>query len=347
MIAWLQREPWQLFLLLLAPVLLVAALYSVFAPRSPTELTVAFVDQDHSALSRALGRALQATPAAKLQSMATLAEAAESLRSGQSYALVMVPADFSADLRHGLNVTIEVRYNGSYLLMARRLLTPLQQAIAASLQQPAQLSLAAKGMPLVATEAQLQPVQVSLLPLNNIGLDYAQFLLPPLALAVWQLCALLAMINLLNRPAPWRGRRSQLSLLLLWQALLLALGMALLTPLLALPQGSHWWPLWLAALTLLLPLLALALLLYRSGRETTQQASVAAALLSPAFAYMGVTMPTVDMPLGAQWWGQLIPSTHYLPLLQQFRASASADWWQLWPLLLFTPLVLWLWRKLA
>ncbi|WP_298440945.1 ABC transporter permease [uncultured Ferrimonas sp.] len=346
MILWLRREPWQGFVLLLAPVLLVVLLYSVFSPRSPTDLTVALVDEDHSSLSRSIGRALAATPAAQLHSYPDRASAVQSLRRGESYALVQIPAGFSADLRHGLRPTIELRYNGTYLLMARRLLTPLQQALAATLQQPAQLALAAKGLPLAATGDQLNPVQVQFTPLFNRGLDYAQFLLPPLALAAWQLCALLSMLNLLQRPAPRGSTKQQLTGLLLWQALLAAVGMALMLPLLALPTGAPWWPLWLASLPMLLPLLLLALLLHRSGREATQQASTAAALLSPAFAYMGVTMPTADMPLGAQWWGQLIPSSHYLPLLQHYRASAVLEWWSLWPLLLPLPILVMLWRKL-
>ncbi|QIZ77903.1 ABC transporter permease [Ferrimonas lipolytica] len=347
MLQWLRGDPWQAFVLLLAPALLVGMLYSIFAPRSPTDLAVAIVDLDNSSLSRRLGRALQATPAATLRSYPTLAAAADSLRSGDSYAMVVIPTEFSADLQHNLSPSIELRYNGTYLLMARRLLSPLQQAIGSILTDAAGMSLAAKGVPLVAVAAQLAPVKVQVSALNNIGLDYAQFLMPPLALAIWQLCAMLSMINLLQRPPPGVSKRRALLPLVCWQWAWAGLGLLLLRPLLAIPVEASLWPLWLASAPMLLPLLALALLLNTSGREGTQQASSAAALLSPAFAFMGVTMPVGDMPAAAQWWGQLIPSTHFLPLLQSYRAGASADWLQLWPLFIVVPIVVVLWRKLT
>ena len=43
--------------------------------------------------------------------------------------------------------------------------------------------------------------------------------------------------------------------------------------------------------------------------------SIAAFLASPAFAYAGITFPTMGMPAFARFWGALLPLTHYLKLL--------------------------------
>jgi ABC-2 type transport system permease protein len=57
--------------------------------------------------------------------------------------------------------------------------------------------------------------------------------------------------------------------------------------------------------------------------------SVAAFLASPAFAYAGITFPTMGMPAFARLWGNLLPLTHYLRLLvdQSMKgAPASVSW---------------------
>jgi ABC-2 type transport system permease protein len=73
--------------------------------------------------------------------------------------------------------------------------------------------------------------------------------------------------------------------------------------------------------------------------------SVAAFLASPAFAYAGITFPTMGMPAFARLWGNLLPLTHYLRLLvdQSMKgAPASVSWPSLAALLAFAtvPLLL-------
>ncbi|SHI05782.1 ABC transporter permease [Ferrimonas marina] len=342
--AWLRRDPWQAFILLLAAPLTVALLYSIFSVRTPTALPVAWLDEDHSVLSRQLGRQLEASPAIRLQGVADNNEAKAALAQGQVYAVVRIPPGFTAAVQRQQPTQLDVRYNGQYLLLARRLATPLQQAMGSALQQQGGLALAAAGVPAVAVAAQISPVQLQLTALNNRAMDYADFLIPALALAVWQVVLLFAVLNLCQRP-PWPAKRALVGVLA-WLWLMGGLGLWAMRDLLLLPEGAPLWPLWLGLLPLMVPIATLALLLVRSGREAVQLVSTGAAFLTPAMTYMGVTMPTADMPVAAQWWAGLIPSSHYLPLLQSFRGVGEADWLSLWPLLLPMPLMLWLWSKL-
>ncbi|GAA5194490.1 ABC transporter permease [Ferrimonas gelatinilytica] len=347
MIPWLRRDPWQGFILLLAPLLVVGGLYTIFASRTPVELPVAWWDQDHSALSRQLGRQLQASPAIRLHSVTSLAEGKAMLANGTAYALIQVPVGASETLFRREPLVLDLRYNGQYLLLARRLSAPLQQALASGLSQQATLSLNLAGVPAAAQPAQLAPVQVQLTALNNQNLDYAAFLVPPLALAVWQILVLLSVLNFYQRPPPGVCPRRALPLLLAWQWGWAGIGLWLLSPLLMLPIGTPLWPLWFGLLPVMGAVTTAALLLRRSGREAEQLVSVGAALLTPAMTYMGVTMPEGDMPMAAQWWGQVIPSTHYLPLLQSYRGVGEANWLALWPLMMLLPLLVWLWRRSA
>ncbi|MBY6187249.1 ABC transporter permease [Marinobacter hydrocarbonoclasticus] len=346
LLAWAKSDPWQAFLLLVAPWLMGMLLYAIFSARSPVNLPVAWVDEDHSALSRELGRALSAAPAIELVAKVDMAESAAALRRGDVYAQVFVPAGFSADLRHGLTPSLDVRYNGQYLLMGKRLKAPIQLALADALQNQGALAVLAKGLPASAVAAQLSPVAIQLTALNNRGMDYAAFLLPGLCLAIWQILVLFSVLNLYFTPpggkAPGRWLLAVLGIQWAWAGV----GIFWMRDLLMVAHDAPLWPLWLALLPLLVPLTALALVLVKTGRESAQLVSSGAALLTPAFTYMGLTMPTSSMPTLAQWWADILPSSHYLPLLQSYRGLGTAPWLDLWPLLLPLPLVLWLWRRM-
>ncbi|MBY5993114.1 ABC transporter permease [Ferrimonas balearica] len=345
LLQWLRRDPWQGGLLLVAPWLLGGLLYAIFSARSPVELPVAWVDLDHSALSRELGRKLVAAPAVNLVAQADSAEAARALRRGEVYAQVLIPAGFAADLHHGLTPTLDVRYNGQYLLMGKRLKAPIQLALADALQAQGALSVLAQGLPAQAVGAQVAPVAIQLTALNNRGMDYAAFLLPGLCLAIWQILVLFSVLNLyFSPPGPHPGRYLAWVLLIQWGWA--GVGIVLMRALLMVPEEAPLWPLWLALLPLMVPLATLALVLVRTGRESAQLVSSGAALLTPAFTYMGLTMPSASMPTLAQWWADIIPSSHYLPLLQSYRGLGTAPWLDLWPLLLPLPLAWWLWRRL-
>lgn len=345
-LAWIRRDPWQAFLLLIAPWATGLLLYAIFSARSPVDLPVAWVDEDHSALSRELGRALSAAPAIQLVAHPESAQAADAIRRGEVYAMVRVPANFSADLRHGLTPTLDVRYNGQYLLMGKRLKAPIQLALADALQRQGALAMLAKGLPASAVADQLSPVAMQLTALNNRGMDYAAFLLPGLYLAIWQILVLFSALNLYFTPPPGGSPGRWLLPVLGVQWVWAGVGIFWMRDLLMVAHDAPLWPLWLALLPLMVPLATLALILVRTGRESAQLVSSGAALLTPAFTYMGLTMPTGSMPTMAQWWADLIPSSHYLPLLQSYRGLGTAPWLELWPLLLPLPLLWWLWRKL-
>jgi ABC-2 type transport system permease protein len=52
--------------------------------------------------------------------------------------------------------------------------------------------------------------------------------------------------------------------------------------------------------------------------------SLVAGLTAPAFAFMGVTFPSTDMPFIAQLWRSILPISHYISIqIQQVNYASS------------------------
>jgi len=79
------------------------------------------------------------------------------------------------------------------------------------------------------------------------------------------------------------------------------------------PQGNI---LWLAAgmALMVLAVQSMATLILSLVANKVRALSLCAAYLAPAFAFMGMTFPRGDMNMLARWWGNLMPSTHYMEL---------------------------------
>ena len=68
----------------------------------------------------------------------------------------------------------------------------------------------------------------------------------------------------------------------------------------------------IAQLAMLIILWVIACFIFLIIREKASCISICTALFAPAFAFMGITFPVNDMPLLAQWWRLIMPSSHYI-----------------------------------
>jgi ABC-2 type transport system permease protein len=75
---------------------------------------------------------------------------------------------------------------------------------------------------------------------------------------------------------------------------------------------------------LVLACAAVATLLFFITLDVTRAMSLVAGLTAPAFAFMGVTFPSTDMPFIAQLWRSLLPISHYISIqIQQVNYATS------------------------
>jgi ABC-2 type transport system permease protein len=143
-------------------------------------------------------------------------------------------------------------------------------------------------------------------------------------IALWQLVAMLSYANSLNRELREQSladcyrlglSRVLLAKFLFYTPLMLLHGVLLLVMMygyIGLPiAGSLLW-LIPAQLIMLIAVWLWVQAMFFVIADSARVISMCTGLFAPAFAFMGVTFPTSNMPLLAQWWRALIPSSHYI-----------------------------------
>ncbi|ABI40528.1 ABC-2 type transporter [Shewanella sp. MR-4] len=326
----LWRDPWQLALISYIPLLGILCLWWLFSAGLPRQLPVAIVDQDHSQLSRMLTRQLKANPVTEPRSFTDLPSAVAAMQQAQVYAVVVFPHDMKKDLLTGHKPTIDVRYNSQFLLVGKLLSSQIQLSLGDGLLQIAGLKQLMTGTPKSQVAVNLSPVKSQTTALFNRNNNYIGFLVPPVLVALWQLLSMLVMANSLNRELQLNAAHSEeglsnrltehfwpkvLAKILLFTPILMLQGgfiLAWLYLYLALPFAGSLALLLVAQLFMLLAVWSLVLFIFVLMRDSARVISFCTALFAPAFAFMGITFPTHEMPQLAQWWRLIMPSSHYI-----------------------------------
>ncbi|MEC4725466.1 ABC transporter permease [Shewanella sp. D64] len=319
----LWRSPWQLALVSYIPILSILCLWWLFSAGLPRQLPVAIVDHDNSQLSRMLSRKLAANPVISPQSFVDLPAAVTAMRQAEVYGIIVFPYGLKRDLVTGHSPTIDIRYNSQFLLVGKLLSSQIQLTLGAGLLDVAGMKLLFQGVPKSQVAVSLSPVTSQTTALFNRNNNYVGFLVPPVLVALLQLLAMLIFSNSLSRELTPTGS------LIAGDGIWLRIGakIALFTPILlmhgsfilvllyqylALPAAGDLVLLILAQTVMLLAIWLVVLLIFFIMRDSARMASFGTAMFAPAFAFMGITFPVHEMPLLAQWWRLIMPSSHYI-----------------------------------
>ncbi|HNB43105.1 MAG TPA: ABC transporter permease, partial [Burkholderiaceae bacterium] len=115
----LRQDPWDAAMLSLIPLLVYGLLWWMFSAGLARDVPIAVVDLDHSAVSRQLGRWLEAAPGlAVAEHPADEAAALESLRGGRIGGFVLVPRGLEQALRLGRSASVHWVYDAQSIAQA-------------------------------------------------------------------------------------------------------------------------------------------------------------------------------------------------------------------------------------
>ncbi len=303
---------------LFLPLLLPGLLVLIFIEQVPDGLPVAVVDLDQTASSRELIRKLDAAPGLSVDMQSSdLVRAAERVRRGDVFAVIVVPSDFA---RAGVRIEqprIQLYYNRQSLTAGNLVMREVRTAVGTIA--------VGKSMERGITPALLVENHA----LFNPGLEFGRFLALPLAVAVLHILMVVVAIDVSGRElltgsagrwldsAAGRPIPALLGKLLPYMIWFFVMGLVVLALLLRLLgiefQGST--ALWMLGwLGLVLACFGLGIFLLGLFGNLRLATSVASVVVSPAFAYSGMTFPTVAMEGFAAFWAQILPLGHFLHL---------------------------------
>ncbi|MBP2276948.1 MULTISPECIES: ABC transporter permease [Sphingomonas] len=350
-LAHLARDRFDLALLTLLPLLCLVVMGGMLSGGSPTGLGVMIVDQDHSAASRGVIRAIAASDAVRVIGVGSdLAEAFAAVRQERAVAVVVLPSGLGDGRARAVPRAVEIFYQTAFLSTGVLASTRLQLAVAAELAAQAPAQAGRGGVRLL--RAPLPGVEVTLLGNPGASLEwYLGLLIGPAVLHL--LIAVTTAASL--------GRELQDGSLAAWARRVGNPAAALVGRFLPhVALGILWLCLWLLWLTLAqgyrfdgaIALVAVggallfvgtaavsALLIALTG-EIATSLSASVIYAGSALAYSGASLPLTGGLLFARVWSSVLPLTHFVALeMDQAIGVTLATWAQQAAVLALVPLL--------
>ncbi|MCH1910054.1 ABC transporter permease [Stenotrophomonas sp. Y6] len=322
-----REDRWELALVTLVPLLLMLLMMALFSGAVLRQLPVALVDLDGSADSRALARAIDASPGVALVAQpASLQQAQAQLRALEVFAIVLLPRDMSRRALRGEPAPVYAFYNATYLATGQSAARDIADAVAA---YNARMLKERIGLQAGPARLRAAPVTVQATVLYNPARSYELFLLPLIFPAVLSLLAALAAGGAFGRErrdgllATWLGRRPWAAIAgkLLPYVAVFSLYGAFGVLYVAYVRGDgvagSVWLLLLAQPLFYLACCCFALLFIALTRDMCTGLSLVGLSIGTALAFSGATFPVVAAPLFTRVWNALLPLTAYVQLQMQ------------------------------
>ena len=265
---------------------------------------------------------------------------------GKAYAFVLLPRSLERDAKRGSAPHVVGYYNAQWLLpgsLIFRDLTAVVGTVSAALDIRARQL---RGEMYAAARAHLEPIWVDAHALFNPQLNYLYFLLTTLLPTMLQIFVLLVAVHSIGVElkegtagawletaghSVWRALAGKL---LPYTVHFLILGLfmtSLLFRYLGVPERGSILVLGIGTILFILAYQVMGVVLVACTANLRLATSLSAFYAGAAFAFTGVTFPTMAMPIMGKAWGELLPLTHYLRLIIQqaiqgapYSASAEA-----------------------
>jgi len=299
------------------------------------QVPVALVDLDGSADSRALARAIDASPGVALaRQPASLQQAQAQLRALEVFAIVLVPRDMSRRALRGEAAPVYAFYNATYMATGQSAARDIADAVGA---YNARMLKERIGLQAGPARLRAAPVTVQATVLYNPARSYELFLLPLIFPAVLSLLAALAAGGAFGRErrdgllATWLGRRpwaaiaGKLAAYVALFSLYGALGVLYVAYVRGDGVAGSLWLLLLAQPLFYLACCCFALLFIALVRDMCTGLSLVGLSIGTALAFSGATFPVIEAPLFTRVWNALLPLTAYVQVQMQ-QVFMGAAW---------------------
>lgn len=332
------QDVWLKALLFWLPLILSGIIWAIFSSPIARNLPIGYVDNDNSAMSRGLIRYYNASPTLHIsERFSSSKQASLALKEGSIYAYIIIPNHLEKNTVLGKSPQVSTFYNSQFILIGKLISSAIISAHTTYTTQLEVYShLLTDGGVTQSAISEALPITTQITPLFNTNSHYGQFLVIALIPALWQILIIATIVLSFASATRKKGLSQWLKGITFTEVLIKLLpyisifciqGLLFLYTfygLLHWPMHGSWLLLLLAQFLLILACVSLATLFFFSTMDATRTMSIVAGFSAPAFAFLGVTFPTSDMPALAQMWRALLPVSHYVKIqIQQVNYGLS------------------------
>lgn len=333
-LGWLRASPWDLGLVTLGPLITLVVLGWMFVASVALQLPVAYVDQDHSSVSRQLQRNLEASPRIDVAARPDdLASAWPLIRSGKVWAIVYAPEHTEREILAGRQSVIFVYENAAFYSLGTLAALGASEAIGGLTAELTPEIARTRNIPF----ARLTTPRVQSTVLFNPQLSYEWFLealLQPGVLHLMMSCVVVMAVGRELRDgtsgdwlggAPIAALTGKLAPYVLIFTAWNLLGVGWMCGVRGWGVHGDMGVLIAGQFLLYASYAALAAMITLLVKNIATALSAVAVYGGPAITFSNATLPTIDAPLFTRIWSHALPFTAYIELqMQQMFMGAPA-----------------------
>lgn len=328
---------YKLSLITVLPLLSFGLIIAIFYSGVARDMPIAVVDNDHSALSRALLADIEASPTIDIAYTSTSAkEAINLVKETKAYGAVIIPHDFQRDTLLHRQPKVTAMLNTQYILIGKILTSALTTTVMESSAKVAFVQNLITTQNSLSSIKKIVPIGVQVTPFFNMYQNYFYFLVSALIPAIWQI--FIVITTLVSVGVIFKCQQEGLVFgdgrYMTTRLIALMLPYTVAFTLMGLLYLFYIYSSWafqgsfsLLILGIFLTVVAyqvIAFIFFAIVPDYARSLSIGAVYTAPAFAFLGVTFPVYNMNAFALFWRDILPISHYVEL-QIAQANYGAD----------------------
>ncbi|MEI6399236.1 MAG: ABC transporter permease [Pseudomonadota bacterium] len=321
-----------------APFVYAAIFCGVYINHTVYDLPIVVFQQDHSEAAHKLVQMLDASSKLVVTEQATSMEEVKDLMlSGKVDAAVVIPPEFSRDLKRGHDTVVPAFVNASSMVGANiggKAINEVVQTYSAGVEILKKMK---SGENLATAKQTFMPVKLDLRPMFNPSFNYSNFMVPGLLMAILQ------QVILLGVALSWTGefergtlgevkRLSSSPLTMLCGKLMPYVGfnflvamfyLHVLFPLNDIPMEGSWWIMIPFTLIFILTITTWGMWMSALCKTRLFATQILMFLAMPSFVLSGFTWPAKAMPSIMQAIGRCLPLTYFVSSFRNIYLAAA------------------------
>lgn len=325
------KKPMLLVIMFVLPLVFCFVLGETFKEGSPKNLPIAVLNEDSSSSSRKIVRMIDATPTCEVKYHVTsLEEGHQLIVGGQTYALVVIPRNFTRDIYRGTYPQLVYYYNNQMLLIGGIITKDVTMAIQTAMAGINVKVQMRKGLPKDVALSHVNIIKVDEHVRSNPYLNYSYFL--SLAAFVHTLQILIAFMAIWAVGIEFKEGTTKEWMEVANNSILAGVSgklfpytlnfMFIMTVIYLIyflgygaPFGGNVWFLAFGTLLFILAYQSMGVMFVSITSNLRLSFSSGAFYTSLGFTFAGMTYPSIAMPPFARYYSALLPLRPYIALL--------------------------------